>query len=58
MKKNKEQNETLYRMTMCAAVRMLKDGLISAGEYTDFEQQMRGKYSPEYSQISFEIDLI
>ena len=51
-------NEVIYQMTMNAARKMLKEGIITEDEYRVFETKMREKYSPKIGVLFSDIDLI
>ena len=53
-----KNSEIIYQMTMNAARKMLKDGLISEDEYRVFETKMREKYCPKIGVLFSDIDLI
>ena len=53
-----KNNEVIYQMTMNAARKMLKEGVITEDEYRVFETKMREKYSPKIGVLFSDIDLI
>jgi len=58
MNDEKAKDELAYQMTMSAARKMLKDGLISKDEYRQFDTNMQAKYCPVFGAIFANIDLI
>lgn len=53
-----KNNEVIYQMTMNAARKMLKEGVITEDEYRVFETKMREKYYPKIGVLFSDIDLI
>ena len=58
MSKEEGRREILYQMTMAAARKMLKDGLISREEYEKFDTKMRLKYEPVFGILFTDINLL
>ena len=58
MNKEEGRREVLYQMTMAAARKMLKAGLISMEEYEKFDTKMRLKYEPVFGILFTDINLL
>ena len=52
-----DRNEILYLATMSVAKKLLRNGLITEGEYLAFDTKMREKYAPKFGVLFSEIDL-
>ena len=57
MTKEEGRSEIVYQMTMSAAKKMLKKGLITREEYIQFEGQMKEKYSPKIGSLFSNLNL-
>ena len=51
-------NERVFLLTMSAAKKMLREGIITPDEYREFETNMIQKYKPKFGDLFSNINLI
>ena len=57
MTEDELRREKLYEVTMSHARKMLSEGLITEGQYADFDTKMREKYQPVFGTLFSDIRL-